>query len=189
MKSTALIQAAAKDRLLGNDSGARAALTRALALDPTNFEVSQHLDELADEAAPAQPESPYGQQRNKIANAEPLLPAPGPRSFHFRTDQRQIIDQVFKAYGVMAMVDDSVRSIQVRLDVDDANFEEATRILGLLTNTFYVPLDAHHVVVAADTVDNRQRFTPQQMETVYLAGLSDDEMNEVQSIWPRTCSR
>jgi len=178
----ALIQAVAKDRLLGNDSGARVALARARALDPTNFEVSQHLDELADEAAHSQPESLYGQSANKIANTEPLLPAPGPRSFHLRTDQRQIIDQVFKAYGVMAMVDDSVRSIQVRLDVDDADFAEAARILGLLTNTFYVPLDAHHVVVAADTADNRQRFTPQQMETVYLAGLSDDEMNEVQSI-------
>lgn len=179
---TALIQAAAKDRLLGNDSSARAALTRARALDPTNFEVSQHLDELADDAARSQPKSLYGQSAGKIANAEPLLPAPGTRSFHLHTDQRQTIDQVFKAYGVMAMVDDSVRSIQVRLDVDDADFGEATRVLGLLTNTFYVPLDAHHVVVAADTTDNRQRFTPQQLETVYLAGLSEDEMNEVQNI-------
>ncbi len=179
---TALIQAAAKDRLLGNDSGARAALTRALALDPTNIEVSQHLDELADEAARSEPKPPYGQSAARIANPEPLLPAPAPHSFHLRSDQREIIEQVFKAYGVMAMVDDSVRASEARLDVDDADFAEATRILGMLTNTFYVPLDAHHVVVATDSVENRARFVPQELETVYLTGLSDDDMNEVQTL-------
>jgi general secretion pathway protein D len=179
---TALIQAAAKDRLLGNEGAARAQLTRALALDPTNFEASQHLDELADDAAAGQEESLYGQTARKIANAEPLLPAPAPHSFHLRSDQRQLIVQVFKAYGVIAMVDDSVRAIQSRLDVDDANFEEAARILGLVTHTFYVPLDAHHVVVANDTTEDRQRFIPQQMETVYLAGLSSDDMNEVEAL-------
>ena len=58
---TALIQEAAKDRLLNNEVGARAALARALALDPTNFEASQHLDDLADESVRAQPKSLYGQ--------------------------------------------------------------------------------------------------------------------------------
>ena len=104
-----------------------------------------------------------------------------------RADQRQLIDQVFKAYGMTAMLDDSVRSIQVRLDVDDVSFDEATRILGLVTNTFYVPLDAHRAVVASDTTENRRRLLRQDMETVYLSGLSDDELNEVE-LWPRTSS-
>jgi Flp pilus assembly secretin CpaC len=179
---TALIQAAAKDRLLGNEAAARAALTRALTLDPTNFEVSQHIDELADEAVRSQPKSLYGESAGKIANLEALLPAAAHHSFHLRTDQRQLIEQVFKAYGVTAMVDDSVRAIEVRLDMDDTDYQEATRILGMLTDTFNVPLDAHHVVVAADTLENRTRFTPQEMETVYLTGMSDDDMNEVQTI-------
>ncbi len=179
---TALIQAAAKDRLLGNEAGARDALTRALALDPTNFEVSQHLDELGDEAARAQPKPLYGQTGLKIANAEPLLPVLSSRSFHVRTDQRQLIDQVFKAFGVVAMIDDSVRAIEVRLDVDNASFEDTTQILGLVTHTFFVPLDAHHVVVADDTIENRRRLTPEEMETVYLSGMSDNDLNEVQSL-------
>ena len=179
---TALIQAAAKARLLGNEAAARAALVRAHALDPTNFEVSQHLDEIADEVARSQPKSLYAQTGGKIASPEPLLPAPGPNSFHLRTDQRQLVEQVFRAYGVTALVDDSVRANTVRLDVDNADFEEATRILAMLTHTFYVPLDAHHVVVAADTAENRTRFTPLEMETVYLAGMNDDDMNEVQTI-------
>lgn len=179
---TALIQEAAKDRLLGNETGARDALTRALALDPSNFEVSQHLDELGDEVARSQPKSLYGRTGLKIARAEPLLPVESTQSFHLRTEQRGLIEQVFKAYGVTALVDDSVRAIPVRLDMDDANFEDATRVLGLVTHTFYVALDAHHVVVANDTIENRRRLTPEKLETVYLSGLSENDLNEVQSL-------
>jgi len=179
---TALIQAAAKDRLLGNEAAARAALARALALDPTNFEASQHLDELADEATRAEPKPLYGQASSKIANPETLLVGPAAQSFHMHTDQRQAISQIFKAYGVMAMLDDSVRPNSVRLDLDDVKFADAVRILGLATHTFYVPLDAHHALVADDTRENRARLTPQETETVYLAGLSADDMNAVQSL-------
>ena len=71
---TALIQAAAKDRLLGNDAAARAALARALALDPGNFEANQHLDELADDAAREQSKPLYEQTSSEIEAAEPLEP-------------------------------------------------------------------------------------------------------------------
>ncbi len=60
---TALIQEAAKDRLLGNEAAARAALERARALDPTNIEVSQHLDELADDVARSQPQADLRSKR------------------------------------------------------------------------------------------------------------------------------
>ncbi len=179
---TALIQAEAKDRLLGDESAARTALTHALALDPTNFEATQHLDELADDVAHSQPKSPNTQGADQMAGEEPLLPAPAAHSFHLRAGQRQLIEQVFKAYGLMAMLDDSVRPSVVRLDVDDVNFEECARILGMATHTFFVPLDAHHALVADDTRENRQRLARQQAETVYLAGLNDDELNEVQYV-------
>ena len=176
---TALIQEAAKDRLLSNEAGARAALTRALALDPSNVEASQHLDDLADESVRAQPKSLYGQAASSIGGVETLLTAQTKQSFHLRNDQRQIIDQVYKAYGVKALLDDSVRPTIIRLDLDDVSFMDAMRILAMATHTFYVPLDAHQALVADDTRENRQRLTPEDMETVYLAGLSADEMTEV----------
>ncbi len=176
---TALIQEAAKDRLVNNEPGARAALSRALALDPSNIEASQHLDELADESARAQVKSLYGQTSSAIAGPQNLLAASANQSFHLHTDQRQIVQQVFKAYGIEAMLDDSVRPTQIRLDLDDVSFLDAMRILELATHTFYVPLDAHHALVADDTRENRTRLTPQETETVYLSGLSADEMTEV----------
>jgi type II secretory pathway component GspD/PulD (secretin) len=86
---------------------------------------------------------------------------------------------VFKAFGVQATIDDSVHFSQVKLDLDGASFEQATRILGLVTDTFYVPLDAHRVLVARDTVDNRKQFERLELETIYLPGLTATQINDM----------
>jgi general secretion pathway protein D len=179
---TALIQAAAKDRLTGNSAAARAALERALQLDPKNFEVSQHLDELGDEAAREEPKPIYERSGENLGDEPQLVTTPGRHNFHLHIDTRQTIEQVFQAYGVKAMIDDSVRSEIVRLDLDDVTFNEAAGAVNLMTNTFYVPLDAHHVLVAKDTRDNRQRLTRQEVETVYLAGLTDADLKDVETL-------
>ena len=179
---TALIQAAAKDRLLGNEAAARVALERARALDPTNIEINQHLDELADDAVRSQPQPIYSQNGSTLAGPVQLEPAPGVHSFHLHIDREQIIPQVFRAYGLTAMLDTSVHPFLTRFDVDDASFEEAVRVLSLDTNTFFVPLDAHRALVAADSSTNRNQFLRQDVETVYLTGLSDDELNDVLSV-------
>ncbi len=94
---TALIQEAAKDRLLGNDAGDRAALERARALDPTNIEINQHLDELADDVARSQPQPLYEQSGSALAGPVQLEPTPGLHSFHLHEDREQIIAQVFRS--------------------------------------------------------------------------------------------
>ena len=180
--ATALIQAAAKDRLTGNNAAARAALERALQLDPKNFEASQHLDELGDEAAREEPKPLYERDVENLGKEPQLLTAPGRHSFHLHNDTRQTIEQVFQAYGIKAMLDDSVQSMMVRLDLDDVTFEEAANAVSMLTSTFYVPLDAHHALVAKDTRENRQRLIPQDVETIYLAGLADADLKDVETL-------
>jgi type II secretory pathway component GspD/PulD (secretin) len=178
---TALIQDAAKDRLLNNEAAARVALERARALDPTNIEVNQHLDELADDAR-SQPHPLYEQSGSALAGPVQLETTPGMHSFHLHADRKQIILQVFRTYGLTAMLDTSVQPFLTRFDVDDASFEQAARVLSLDTDTFFVPLDAHRALVAADTTTNRNQFLRQDEETVYLTGLSDDELNDVLSV-------
>jgi Flp pilus assembly secretin CpaC/tetratricopeptide (TPR) repeat protein len=180
---TALIQAAAKDRLLGDAAGARAALEQARTLDPKNIAVSQHMDELGDDALLGQTKPLYEEQStNQIGEAEALAPSTARHSFHLRADQRQTIQQVFQAYGLTAMLDESVHPMQVRFDLDEATFDQAAHALELATKSFYSPLDAHRVVVAGDTRENRQRFTRLEMETVYLSGLSDTELTEIETV-------
>jgi type II secretory pathway component GspD/PulD (secretin) len=116
---------------------------------------------------------------NAIRAADDLAPTAGVHSFHLHAGERQIVQQVFKAYGIEATVDDSVRSNPIRLDVDDASFETAMRLLSLTTESFYVALDAHRALVVRDTRENRLQFTREESETIYLSGLSEKELPEI----------
>jgi type II secretory pathway component HofQ len=176
---TALIQAAAKDRSRGDQAAARAALAQALQLDPKNPQVGQHLNELGDEALRGSAKPLYEQGAETIGEGAVLAPSPGVHSFHLRSNRRQVIQEVFKAYGVEVTLDQSVRSDVARLDVDDVGFEAVAHIVEMLTKSFYVPLDAHRVLVANDVKSNRDAFMRQNMETVYLSGLDTAGLNEI----------
>ena len=176
---TALIQTAAKARLRGDPAAARAALQRARELDPQSVLVAEHLRELAGEFVPALQESVYEQGASDLGVAPVLSPTAKTNSFHLRTGARQVIQTVFKAYGIDATVDSSVPTTQVKLDLDDATFEQASRAIGMVTTSFWVPVDAHRVLVARNTNENRQQFMRQELETVYLSGLTATEMTDI----------
>ncbi|MGA2534754.1 MAG: tetratricopeptide repeat protein [Terracidiphilus sp.] len=179
---TALIQSAARDRIRSDAAAERDALEQALALDPTNIQVTEHLHELGDDALRGESRPVYEAGTETVGGSLQIEPTAGEHSFHLRTDQRQAIQQVFKAFGLQASVDDSVRLTQVRLDMDDATFPLAMRALSLATNSFYVPLDTHRVLVARDTPENRRQFERLDLETIYLPGLTTPEITEVSSL-------
>jgi type II secretory pathway component GspD/PulD (secretin) len=179
---TALIQSAAKDRFRGNTASERSDLARALELDPKNIQVTEHLHELSDDVDRSQTTPRYEQAARSMAEAAPLEHAGGSHSFHLKTNRRQVILQVFNAFGVESTVDASVRATPIRLDVDDASFDQATQILSLATDTFFVPLDSRRVLVALDTPENRRQFLRQELETIYLPGLSAAELTEMGNV-------
>jgi len=96
---TALIQAANKARMKGDKAAERAALARALDLDGKNPEVAEHLRELGDDELRGMEKPLYDQSSSDAGEPEKLEPTPGTHSFHLRTDQRNILLQVYKAWG------------------------------------------------------------------------------------------
>ena len=178
----ALIQTAAKDRFAGNEAAARAAIAHAYQLDPMNPEVTQHLYDLSDGLLRGLPQPLYRQAAATVATVEPLLASKAMHSFHIRGEARRVIQQVFSSYGLVALIDDSVPPRPARLDVDNVGFRSAARIAGLVTNTFYVPLDSHRVLVARDTRLNREQFARRELETVHLSGLTADEQTLVANL-------
>ncbi|MGA9127597.1 MAG: hypothetical protein WB425_05600 [Terracidiphilus sp.] len=176
---TALIQAAAKDRSQNDAAAARAALAHGLELDPKSTQLAEHLNELGDDALRGESMPTYEKDASTVGEGEQLEPVEKTHSFHLHADQRQILQIVFKAYGIETTMDDSVHPRQLRFDVDDASFEEAARVVSMATSTFYVTLDAHRVLVAGEGNENRQKFLRQELETVYLSGLSNDELADV----------
>ncbi len=173
---TSLVQTAAKDRLLGNQAGEQAALQRAYQLDPQNREVTQHLNELADDEASSVSSPPSQKFSPTYAGPIQLEPSSGVHSFHLRSSARQIVVDVYKAYGLNALLADDVRQSTVRLDLDNADFQHAADAVDLIAGTFHVAVDAHHVLVARDSPENRQLYTRQELETIHLPGLTKDQL-------------
>jgi type II secretory pathway component GspD/PulD (secretin) len=99
-----------------------------------------------------------------------------------RTDEQSLIRQVLNSYGIQVAMDSSVRSQKVPFDVDDVDFTEASSMVKLATDTFFVPLDSKRVLAAADTKTNRTQYERQVMKTFSFPGLNANELNEMQNI-------
>lgn len=175
----ALIQAAAKARMQNNPNGARTALTRAFQMDPHDPQLAQHLGELGENPLANDVQAQRERTSSGLGEMQTLLYAKGTHSFHVRTNQRTVIQDVFQAYGVQTTLDQSIRGQSIRFDIDDANFEEATHALSMVTKSFFEPIDAHRAVVAPDTREYRTQYTRSGVETVYLSGLTPTEMTDV----------
>jgi general secretion pathway protein D len=176
---TALIQSADKERILGHADIARQKLAQAMALDPKNPEVAQHLDDLADLAIAAPPEN---DATASIAPPIELAPSPGKKSFHFRSTEPDVLKRVYTAYGISPTLDTSVGGNIVPFDADDVDFAHAAELVGLATDSFFVPLDPKRVLVARDTKDNRTRFERVSVETLRLPGLTQTQMSDMGNI-------
>ncbi|HEX3893015.1 MAG TPA: hypothetical protein VHW46_10625 [Terracidiphilus sp.] len=177
-----LIQTAAKARNKGETGVSRAALQHARQLDPTNPEVAEHVTELADDSLLDQTQPFYQQSAATAGEALSLEPTKTLQSFHLRLDRRSTIQQVYKAYGIDATLDQSVAALPTRFDADNLPFHEAVTTLSMVTDSFMVPLDAHRVLIVRDTRENRQQFVRQELETIYLPGMSQAELTEVSNV-------
>lgn len=165
---------AAKDQKAGKRDQAVDQLRQALKVDPGNPYVQEHLLALADEQAPAVARStPMPEFTSGVIQLEPTAER---ATFHLRAKGPELIQRVFSAYGINTIVDDSVGSQVVRLDLDNATFQDAKAAVQLLTDSFTVALDPQRALVAKDTRENRLKFERLLLETVYLPGLSPKEM-------------
>jgi general secretion pathway protein D len=176
---TDLIQQAQKARILGKNDIVHARLAEALELDPANPIVAQHIGDVAGiEIAPLKTDD----FTSTVADVIRLEPTSGKRSFHVRADGLSLLRQVLSAYGIAPSFDSSVTPQSIRLDVDDVDFKQAEQLLQLETNTFFVPLDPHRVLVAKDTRANRQQYERLLLETVYLPGLNKQDFTDVSNV-------
>lgn len=169
-----LLHRAEEARREGRANEARAAFSEAEKLDPRNPLVSQFIQS----GSAVLPE---------IRTADPFAPIrlePGniSRSFHLRMDQRELIPQALSAYGIQAIIDSSVSSRTVLFDITDLKYADAARLIQLATDTFFVPLDPQHVLVAADTRENRIKYQEEVTETFTLSGFTPADLSEIANL-------
>jgi type II secretory pathway component GspD/PulD (secretin) len=169
-----MIHTANQDQQTGKTTAAKQQLEQALSLDPDNPFVQEHIQSLDAEQEPAVIES---RPMPKFASGLiELAPAQIQSTFHLRGNAQDILHQVLSAYGITAILDNSVPTKQVQLDLDHASFAEASAAAELATGTFSVALDPTHVLVAKDTRENRTKFDRLLLETIFLPGLDKTEL-------------
>ncbi len=175
---TKLVQDADRARLRGEPDVVRAKLSEALTLDPQNSMVTQHADELAGLASPAEPEAVNA----SLAPPIELTPKPGKQSFHFKGTAQEVLRRVVEAYGLRMVDDGSLVTQTVRFDVDDVTYAQAARLANLATNSFLVPLDPVRVLAAKDTKDNHTKYDRLALETIRLPGLNATEFSDANNL-------
>lgn len=176
---TKLVQDADKARLTGHPELARAKLAQALALDPKNPEVSQHIDDLANLAGTKPPDDAI---TATLAPPIELSPKPGKQSFHLKSSEQEVLRRVLEAYGLRVVTDDSLSTKTIRFDADDLDYAQAAHLVNLVTNSFMVPLDPVRVLVAKDTKENRAKYERLAVETLRLPGLTTVEFSDMGNV-------
>jgi general secretion pathway protein D len=177
-----LVQESGKARLMGQHEKAETLLAEARLLDPQNNIVGQSVDN-GSLPKTFRPEiEPWIREGPSIAGPITLLPNPGPKSFHLRADEQEVIRQVLSGYGIRAAFDESVQRQDLRFDLDDSPYQQTVPILLSMAHLFAVPLDARSVLIAKDTPENRQRFERQLQETIYVPGMTNDQMDELGNV-------
>lgn len=184
---TELVQQAGKARMMGHPEKAEKLLAEAHSLDPENEILTQHMD-------PAGPTPGFHPEIESQGMLRPavlagpirLLPASEQHAVHFRGDSHQVLQQVFSLYGIRASIDESVEHQNVRVDLDDVAYAQASSIVLDLNHSFATSLDAHTVIVAKDTPENRARFERQLQETIYIPGLAPDQIKEIGTLVQNT---
>jgi type II secretory pathway component GspD/PulD (secretin) len=177
-----LVQESGKARLLGQNEKAETLLAEARLLDPENKIVSQSVDTGALPKIFHPEIEPWIRDAPSIAGPITLLPDSGRRSFHLSTGEQDVIRQVLTAYGIRASFDDSVQRQNLRFDLDDAPYQQAVPILLGMAHLFAVPLDDKSVLIARDTPENRQHLEHQLQETIYVPGMTNDQMDELGNV-------
>lgn len=179
---TDLVQQAGKARLMGQHDKAASLLAQARKLDPENNIVPEHSGSSALARIFRPEEEPWLRQTPELAGPVELAPNASTQSFHLHTDQQQLIQQVFRSYGIRPVFDESVPHESVRFDLDGVHYADAARILLEMTHLFAVPLDPSSVLIAKDTPENRQRLERQLQETVYVPGLSNEAVESLGNV-------
>jgi general secretion pathway protein D len=177
-----LVQRASKARLAGDEKTATALLEKARAIDPQSQMVIEHsgafdlasAHHLASGSIPAlQIKGPF------LAGPIQLHPAQGTKNFDLRGQSTQVLASVASAYGITAIIDESVQQKDLHFNLQHATYSQAMSVLMDMAHTFFVPVEGTSIIVADDVTSNHDRLDRQMQETVYVPSLTPDQMNEL----------
>jgi general secretion pathway protein D len=198
-KVTELVQRSTQARRTGDAAKAETLLAEARAIDPENAIVLEHMPRgvfeegqskgllpagLSDRAQmiAAKPREPWMLDTPALAGPIQLKFNGAPQQLHLRGDSRDVMQQLVRAFGIHAIFDDSVERRTLRFDMDRVGYEKAIAIVGSMAHVFAVPLDEFSVLIVKDDTAHRQEYARQVEETIYLPGLTIEQINDLANV-------
>ena len=180
-----LVQQAGKARLLGQNEKADTLLAEARLLDPESPLIGQGVDTGALPKVFRPEIEPWIHDAPSLAGSITLQPTSGVKSFHLHSDQQDILRQVYAGYGIRATFDESVPRQNFRFDLEDSLYQQAVPMLLNITHVFAVPLDTKSVLIVKDNPENRTKFEHLLQETIYIPGMTNEQMDEISQVVQR----
>jgi hypothetical protein len=174
----AYVENSERNALQGNLDAATLDLAMALHVDPSNAIVEERLQQMQSMRDGAKAHRVVDEPAEGLPRLEPNRTAV--HSFNLRTDVKNAYEQVATAYGVKATFDPDLPARPVRLRVTDVDFDTAISILATESYTFWRPLNAKLLFVAADTTEKRKAYDPQIEQSFLLpASVDSTEITDV----------
>jgi Flp pilus assembly secretin CpaC len=173
-----LVHQAGAARLLGRNAEAESLLAQARRIDPQSPILLQHPVPSSISSDPEKVHS-WLLDGPRLAVPIALKPTAGVKSFHIRSTLQEAVRQVAAAYGLKASLDSTVPNTQVKFDLDNVVYAQAMHVLMDMGPLFTVALTPEMVFIAKDTEENRQRYERQVQETIYAAGMTNDQLAEL----------
>ncbi|GGG72411.1 cohesin domain-containing protein [Edaphobacter dinghuensis] len=182
-------------RASGDLTGALNEFLRAREIDPSNQTAQQEIDQLqhpesgAAAVAPtptATPQPPTRQSQmlqelNSVAGPIQLKPVSNDHiTLKMVEDVKVIYQAIGKMAGLNVIFDPDYVSKRIPVDLTNVTLDDALRIVGTMSDTFYKPVTSNTIFVAQNSRTKRADLEEQAVQTFYLTNASQQsDANEV----------
>ena len=188
--SLAHFELAKKYQEAGQLERALVELQEAVQLDPTNQYAQVELDKVREQLKAKRDQYDYAtsldtlKERNRGALAQP--PVLDPRSdepidldFPEPVSVMDIYRALGKAFGINVLFDPRLRDQEIAIELKQVTAQDALEILMRASGHFYKVVDAHSIIIAADTPQNRRAYEDLMIQTFFL---SNSEVRDVMTM-------
>jgi general secretion pathway protein D len=177
-------------RQSGDIAGALNQFTRALQIDPGNEAAAQEIQiTQRQDQAPIASASPQGvTEASSILHDIASVTAPlelkpvsnDPITLHMVEDSKNIYMAIGKAAGLNVLFDPDYVPKRIPVDLTNVSLDDALRIVGLLSGTFYKPVTADTIFVAQNSKTKHTDLDDLAVQTFYLTNPSQaSDANEI----------
>jgi general secretion pathway protein D len=162
----------------GDEQGALVELLHAAEVDPGNEAAQQEIARVRQKHGEAAPQAEAGipeeagaqEELNSMGAPVELKPLSSePLTLHMTEDAKAIYQAVGKAAGVNVLFDPEFTSKRIQVDLNNVSLQDALRIVGTISNTFWRPVTANTIFVAQNVRGKRTDFDEEAVQTFYLA--------------------